>query len=202
MAVVEVEDPKVRDERTAASDAPAAALPRPLQGDRWTWEDLERIPRVEGLRFEVLDGQLVVNASPRRAHQRLLLSLAEQLRRRCPDGLEVLPGFDVRLLDGDAAEPDLLVVDPDQGDERAVVGPPALVVELLSPTTRLQDLGRKRQLYAALGVPSYWVVDVDEPWLLELRLTDDGTYAEARHDGPGPHRLTVPFAVDVDLRLP
>jgi Uma2 family endonuclease len=55
-------------------------------------------------------------------------------------------------------EPDLAVVPPDEPRDRH----PAralLVIEVSDETVRL-DLGRKARIYAAAGVPKYWVVDV------------------------------------------
>jgi len=42
-----------------------------------------------------------------------------------------------------------------------MVGPPDLVVEVLSASTRAADLGEKRAEYAAIGVAEYWCVDPD-----------------------------------------
>jgi Uma2 family endonuclease len=45
--------------------------------------------------------------------------------------------------------------------QRGVEGPPTLLVEVLSPGTATVDRGTKFQLYARLGVPCYWIVDVN-----------------------------------------
>jgi Uma2 family endonuclease len=46
---------------------------------------------------------------------------------------------------------------------RAIDAPrPILVAEIRSPTTWRRDVGPKRDLYVALGVPEYWIVDPDE----------------------------------------
>ncbi len=37
-----------------------------------------------------------------------------------------------------------------------------LVVEVLSPTTARADRFTKRRLYQEVGIPAYWIVDVDE----------------------------------------
>jgi Uma2 family endonuclease len=37
--------------------------------------------------------------------------------------------------------------------------PPAVVIEVTSSTTRREDLGRKRRIYADLGVPEYFLFD-------------------------------------------
>jgi Uma2 family endonuclease len=55
-------------------------------------------------------------------------------------------------------------------------GLPALVGEI-SDTTLAQDLDRKKHLYAALGIPEYWVIDVRGRRVLAF-LLQDGSYEE------------------------
>jgi Uma2 family endonuclease len=39
---------------------------------------------------------------------------------------------------------------------------PALVVEILSPSTKHRDRGVKRAAYLRWGIPEYWIVDIEE----------------------------------------
>jgi Uma2 family endonuclease len=64
---------------------------------------------------------------------------------------------------------------------RGVEGPPDLVVEVLSPSTRKRDLGIKMRRYAAAGIPHYWIVDPETKALEPMRLgahgyTPEGSY--------------------------
>ncbi len=43
--------------------------------------------------------------------------------------------------------------------EKAILGAPDLVVEVLSDSSRRHDSVRKRRLFAARGVREYWTVD-------------------------------------------
>ena len=43
--------------------------------------------------------------------------------------------------------------------DRAIEGPPDLVVEILSAGTARRDRGAKAKLYARFGIPHYWVLD-------------------------------------------
>ena len=54
------------------------------------------------------------------------------------------------------------------------MGPPDLVVEILSPSTAERDRGYKRALYAQHGVKEYWVVGTDAGVITVLLLGDDG----------------------------
>jgi Uma2 family endonuclease len=62
-------------------------------------------------------------------------------------------------------EPDVVVFDADELDDKHLTKAPHLVVEVLSPSTRVIDLGTKKLLYERGGVPDYWVVDPDVPAL-------------------------------------
>ena len=57
--------------------------------------------------------------------------------------------------------------------------PPHLAVALVSPgeRNRDRDYGRKRQQYAARGIPEYWLIDPQENAITVLQL-DQGSYVE------------------------
>ena len=63
---------------------------------------------------------------------------------------------------------------------RCVEAAPDLVVEVLSPSTRTDDLpgGRKWAIYERYGVPYYWVVDV------EARTVTQYTWHAGRYGAP------------------
>ena len=53
---------------------------------------------------------------------------------------------------------------------------PAIVVEVLSESTRNRDLELKREIYQAQRVPDYLILDPDENQLISLRLDSTGEY--------------------------
>ncbi len=74
-----------------------------------------------------------------------------------------LPG-DLDLRSPNLVQPDLFVgamVDGREPVEWEEFGIPILVVEVLSPSTAQYDRVKKRRLYQRVGVPVYWVVDLD-----------------------------------------
>jgi Uma2 family endonuclease len=151
-----------------------SALPRsrPL-----TYADLDDMPD-DGHRYELIDGTLIVTPAPVAMHQRVVGNLHLALRASCTDDLEVfLAPFDVVLGISTVLQPDLLVARRVDVTERNLPAAPVLAVEVLSPSTRRIDLGTKRLVFEAAGVPSYWVVDPDEPSLTVFEL-DAGTYRE------------------------
>jgi Uma2 family endonuclease len=77
--------------------------------------------------------------------------------------------------------------------------PPALVVEVASPRTRLYDRNRKKDVYQGFGISAYWIVepDRDRPELTVFELRS-GAYEQTAHvtGWPEPtlsHRLYFPL---------
>lgn len=151
-----------------------------------TYDDLLGMPD-DGLRREILDGELVVTPSPSVVHQRASKRLHRQLERYFEDrrvGEVFAAPLDVILSRHDIAEPDLLVVtDPSTASERAIEAPPALVVEILSPSTAARDRTQKAARYAATGVQHYWIVDIDRRRIECLRLEGSGYATAVEADG-------------------
>jgi Uma2 family endonuclease len=111
------------------------------------YEDYARLP-ADGKRYEILDGELYVSPAPSPFHQRP----SKRLQRRLEDYFEVRglgevfnAPVDVILANHDIVEPDLLIAaNPGQISPRGIEGAPLLVVEVLSPSTRVQDRGVTR----------------------------------------------------------
>lgn len=167
-----------------------------------THADLDDIPEGTGLRFELVDGTLLVSpAMASTAHQRMARDLFKQLDAACPPGLEAFPvALNFRPTEQRGWEPDVLVVRSDDLQTWGLSAPPLLVVEIRSPSTRLIDLTLKRAAYEEAGVPSYWLVDPLEPSLTALELSPDGYREVARVVGGDGFEATTPFPVSIRLR--
>ena len=172
-------------------------LPR---GRAFTGRDLEAMPD-DGNRYELIDGALIVTPSPSRRHQGVSSRLHAALGSACPDHLRVLfAPLDFVIADDTTLQPDLVVVDVAVvRDEQAPLRP-HLVVEILSPSTRLLDLHLKRERYASAGVPSYWIVDpglAGDPSIVMLDLVE-GRYVEtATAVGEATVTSEAPFRVSL-----
>jgi Uma2 family endonuclease len=162
-----------------------------------TYADLQALPDDHN-RYELIDGELLVSPAPSRAHQRAVGNLHLLLHAACPPTLEVLfAPFDWLVDDHNVFEPDLLVARRDDFTDWYLPCPPVLAVEVLSPTTRHRDLGRKRDAYARAGLANYWVVDPLVPSVRVLRPVE-GTFYEVAHAADdGPVTVERPFPVTV-----
>jgi Uma2 family endonuclease len=129
-----------------------------------TYDDWLLLPE-DGLRYELIDGELFVTPPPNIKHQRvsrdLEFLLMTYLRRSATGELFDAP-VGVRLDDRSVLEPDLVVVLREHAGAvgtQVIEGAPDLVVEVLSPGTARRDVGIKREKYRSKGVAEYWIVD-------------------------------------------
>lgn len=173
---------------------PVTVLPR---GRPFTVDDLDAIPD-DGNRYELLDGMLLVTPSPSRGHQFASSRLQRLLDGACPDDLLVISApMDVRYGTDTSLQPDLLVV-PREGfaDQQRPLRP-LLVVEILSPSTRLVDLGLKKARYELAACPTYGVVDPITPAITVWELVD-GTYVETtRATGRDALSVERPYSLSI-----
>jgi len=132
---------------------------------RLTYDDFVLFPD-DGKRHEIIDGEHYLTPTPNVRHQRLVMRLSVKISNYLAEHPGVGEVFgsplDVVLSLYDVVEPDLLFVAGDQSailTEKNVQGPPALVVEVLSKSSRKRDAQIKRRLFERTGVREYWLVD-------------------------------------------
>jgi len=170
---------------------------RPIEQGAFTPADLELTPD-DGMRYELIDGQLLVTPTPPTIHQASLVELATLMLPACPEHLKVFVGpLEFRASPRRAVLPDLLVVRRDDVGVRWIEEPLVLAVEILAPTTRLVDQLVKRRVYEEAGVDAYWMFDPDQAVLTVLEL-EDGRYQErAVVQGDEVFEARRPFSVRV-----
>lgn len=135
---------------------------------RYTSADLEDLPDVEGLRYEIIDGKLHVSRATHWCHQfasgQVFFAL-QTWNLRTGTGIAIsTPG--VIFAPDDDVIPDLIwlskarlaALADDRGHFR---GAPELVVEVLSAGAAnvYRDREAKLKLYSRQGVQEYWIVD-------------------------------------------
>jgi Uma2 family endonuclease len=138
---------------------------------RWTSADLEVLPKIEGHRYEIIDGELYMSTQPHYHHQltcshltRLLGTWSIETGRGQVTGA---PG--IIFADDDNVAPDVIWcsyerLDKVLGDDGKLHAAPELVIEVLSPgsANEKRDRDAKLKLYSRRGVEEYWILD----WLL------------------------------------
>ncbi len=115
-------------------------------------------------KWELIDGEPILNASPSPPHQRIVKNLVytlAALELRAGTSWEVLPGLGVRVSNVKRPEPDVLVI-PKAGDSLDPLGRDRsdviVAFEVLSPSTSDRDLRWKRTAYTSLPSLSHYVV--------------------------------------------
>ena len=115
-------------------------------------------------KWELIDGEPVLNAAPSRLHQRIVKNLVLALgnrERELGAPWAVLPGLGVRVSDTDRPEPDVLVIPPDHGSRDPQERDSSDVIvafEVLSPSTKGRDLRWKRTAYTSLPSLTHYIV--------------------------------------------
>lgn len=138
---------------------------------------------------EWVDGEVVMVLPVSERHQDLASWLLVILRSYCEArGLgKVIPApFQMRLLmPPRGREPDLLFVGREHMGrlrETFLEGPADLVIEIISPESRLRDRGEKFAEYEMAGVREYWLLDLERKRADFYRLDPEGRYRLADAD--------------------
>ncbi|PDW03229.1 Uma2 family endonuclease [Candidatus Viridilinea mediisalina] len=159
--------------------SPADQIPGPPQG-QWTYADYALI-QAEGVRYELISGVLYMTPAPSTSHQSVSNLLATYLTLHVQLvglGKVFSAPTDVELFPGTVVQPDILVISSSNEGcitPSRIIGPPDLVVEIVSPSTAGYDRREKQDAYAAAGVPEYWLVDPSTQ-TVELLILEQGSY--------------------------
>jgi Uma2 family endonuclease len=186
------------------SMAPAAHSDR-----RLTYDDFLLFPEGDGLRHEIIDGVHYVTAAPNLRHQdligKLYLALGNFLAGRPGTGRVFLSPVDVIFTIHDIVEPDLVFVAADQlviMTEKNIQGAPAIVVEVVSKSTRRRDERIKKQLFERGGVREYWIVDPDRSQVIVHRRNSASFNALTPLTAADDAVLTSPLLPGFSLSIP
>ncbi|MBK8026877.1 MAG: Uma2 family endonuclease [Chloroflexi bacterium] len=151
---------------------------------------------------QLIDGELIVAASPIPYHQELSGNLFVGLKSVVPDGKVYFSPLDLYLDDENVPQPDLIWV---AADGRCTItpkrfeGPPELIIEILSPGTACVDKIRKFHLYERHAVTEYWIVNAEEGFVEVFQLADGKYVLHGVFDEESP--LNSPrLSATIDLK--
>jgi Uma2 family endonuclease len=136
-------------------------------------------------KWELIDGEPILNAAPSPRHQLIIKNLVFALtirERELKAPWVVLPGLGVRVSDSDRPEPDVLVIPSDdrsldlqERDTSKVI----VAFEVLSPSTKARDLRWKRTAYTGLASLTHYIVIAQDAVEVVVFARDEG-FAERR----------------------
>ena len=169
---------------------------------RWRSADLDRLPDTPWLRYEIIDGELIVSRRPHLQHSEIIVALVSLLRpavRALGGKVLAEPG----IVWGEEAEdnvvPDIAVVLPDRlhlAQGPALSGTPNIAIEVVSEGSRTTDYIQKRYLYQRTGAQEYWIVDRFERQVEVWQFT--GARATSVSSGDAD-TLTTPLLPDLAI---
>lgn len=160
-----------------------------------TWDDFIRLPDDD--RRELIDGRLLEIDMPTKLHEwvvTMLIHLLTGWALKNNAGVVLAAAYKVRISDRRGVMPDVQLLSFETyeraGDTGLEGAHPELVVEVISPSSKSYDRITKREYYAALGVPEYWIVDIDAKKIERLRLSVGGYETAQTASGAAVFRPT------------
>lgn len=144
-----------------SSDAPFP------QHKQWTREEcaaLESAGLIDALKYELIEGELLLKMGKNHPHMRAVLLLVSWLRTVFGQNFVVQePSIDLRPEDNPSSEPepDVIVLNRSFLELSSRPRPEELLlVAEVSGATLAFDVTAKARLYARSGIPEYWVLDL------------------------------------------
>ncbi len=171
---------------------------------RISYQDYLALVDSSDQRYELIDGEVYLMASPSFNHQVVVNELAGHFYnyfkgktcRSLTAPLDVkLCGYALKFEeDPNVVQPDILVVCDEEkvNEDNKYEGIPTLIVEVLSPSTMGKDKITKLNLYMKSGVLEYWIVDLErktitqysfnaERDLKDVHTFKEGNFIESTH---------------------
>ncbi|MCL2321359.1 MAG: Uma2 family endonuclease [Oscillospiraceae bacterium] len=111
--------------------------------------------------YEIINGKIYMMSRPNMNHIRITGNIFGIFQRFLMDKeCEVFSEPDVFFNEENNFIPDIVVLcDKSKDKYKGIYGAPDLVIEILSPSTDVKDLGEKKDVYGKTGVKEYWIVD-------------------------------------------
>lgn len=154
----------------------------------------------EDTHAEWVNGEVIVFMPPKNPHQLLVEFLHHLIglfvRVFDLGRLRIAP-FELKITpDGHSREPDLMFLAKahlDQLTDERIVGPPDLIIEVVSGDSVHRDRVEKFDEYEAGGVPEYWIIDNHSrrPRAWFYQLGTDGIYQAIAVGADGIYRSKV-----------
>lgn len=153
------------------------------QADYYSYEAFLKMTEDSDERYELIDGEVFMLASPKFDHQYALMVLIENFSeyfkgkscRPMAAPLDIELDRKIEGRDKCVVQPDLMVLcdwKDNINKDGKYKGTPTLVVEILSPATKRHDLVRKLDLYTHTEIKEYWILDPVEKSVMIYKIED------------------------------
>jgi Uma2 family endonuclease len=158
----------------------------------------------EDTKAELIDGVMIVHSPASLRHDDIAGFLRGLMRFYAADkdlGLVLGPDGLVRIKKGRRVGADLFFLSKDRVPKplpKEYKGVPDLVLEVLSPSNRGEDLDDKRPVYREAGVKEIWFVDPDEREIILDRRRGDRYVTTTRSTGRVKSAVVRGFWIEAD----
>jgi len=142
-----------------------------------TYDDYLTFPDSDGIRKEIIEGELFMSPAPAMKHQSISKKIFRILDAHIIKnnlGEVWYAPCDVIFSNINIMQPDIFYISNENLEiltELNIKGAPDLIVEILSPSTIENDRIFKKLVYEKFGVQEYWIVDPQnetlEVWVLK-----------------------------------
>lgn len=170
-------------------------LPRAAQTrERLTYNEF--CSRIHEQKADLIHGEIFMASPATIQHEDAVDFLGAVLRvyvKRKKLGIVVGSRVAMKLSEEDAPEPDLIFVRKERMSllgNTEIFGPADVAVEMISPGSRRLDAVEKKDLYAAFGVPEYWLIDLQRQDA-HFGRNEDGEWKDLPLDEQGIFRSSV-----------
>ncbi|MDO4339143.1 MAG: Uma2 family endonuclease [Eubacteriales bacterium] len=171
----------------------------------YTTKDIMDLP--DGVRAELIDGEIFYMATPNHTHQALLRELSfvfVSYQKKHKGGCETLFAPYAVFINRDEhnyLEPDLLIICPhgeedDRHQKDGCHGGPDFVLEIVSPSSKRMDYIKKPEKYEAAGVREYWIVDPQTERVLVYNFEKDSFLTQYTFEDTIPVGIYGDFSID------
>lgn len=152
---------------------------------RISYEEYMALVDSSDQRYELIDGEIYLLASPGFNHQVVVQEIAGHFYNyfKGKSCRSLTAPLDVRLFgyatkfeeDPNIVQPDVIVICDENkvNKDNKYEGIPALVVEVLSPSTKGKDMVTKLNLYMKSGVLEYWIVNLENKSIFQYSFSQD-----------------------------
>jgi Uma2 family endonuclease len=172
---------------------------------KWTIDEYHQMIEaglLENRRVELLRGEIVEMSPEREAHAYFSRGAGNYLVGLLGERAIISQAKPITLSNDSEPEPDIAIVQP-LGREYLEHHPyPENIFWLIeySNTSLQKDLETKSKIYAEVGIPEYWVVNLKKRQLIIFREPQDGEYAsKSTHSVGTVYPLAFPdVAISVD----
>ena len=156
-------------------------------------------------RWEIINGiPYAMSPAPSFRHQFIASNIRGELRNALKltscDKCRAYDFIDIKITEDTVVQPDVSII-CGRPLKAFLDFPPAIVVEILSPATRLKDRTIKFDLYEQFGVSYFMLVDVETDKIDIFHLADGKTYTRQSPENTNSFTFHLQDQCDIALSL-